>query len=51
MLTRETVDRLGRLGLLRPVDEHRLTGELRRLEADLEALEELQAWVEARLAE
>jgi hypothetical protein len=51
MLTRETVDRLERLGLLRPADEHRLTAELRRLEADLEALEELQAWVEARLAE
>ena len=50
-LTRETVDRLERLGLLRPADEHRLTAELRRLEADLEALEELQAGVEARLAE
>jgi hypothetical protein len=50
-LARETVDRLERLGLLRPADERRLTAELRRLEADLEALEELQAWVEARLAE
>lgn len=50
-LTRETVDRLERLGLLRPADERRLEAELRRLEADRGALEELQAWVEARLAE
>ncbi len=50
-LTRKAVDRLERLGLLRPVDEHRLTTELRRLEADLEAIGELQAWVEEHLAE
>ena len=50
-LTRETVERLERLGLLRPADERRLGAELRRLEADLGALEELQAWVEMRLAE
>ena len=50
-LTRETVERLERLGLLRPADERRLGAELRRLEADLGALEELQGWVEARLAE
>jgi hypothetical protein len=49
-LARETVDRLERLGLLRPADEGRLSGELRRLEADLAALEELQAWVEERMA-
>ena len=50
-LRRETVERLERLGLLRPADERRLGAALRRLEADLEALEELQAWVETRLAE
>jgi len=50
-LRRETIERLERLGLLRPGDRRRLGDELRRLEADLEALEELQAWVEARLAE
>ncbi len=49
-LARETVDRLERLGLLRPADEGRLGTELRRLEADLAALEELQAWVEVRMA-
>jgi hypothetical protein len=49
-LARETVDRLERLGLLRPADEGRLSTELRRLEADLEALEALQAWVEERMA-
>jgi hypothetical protein len=45
-----TIDRLERLGLLRPADEARLSTELRRLEADLEALQELQAWVEERIA-
>ena len=49
-LARGTVERLERLGLLRPADEARLGTELRRLEADLEALEELQGWVEERLA-
>lgn len=50
-LCRATVERLERLGLLRPGDERRLGEEIRRLEADLDALEELQAWVERRLAE
>jgi hypothetical protein len=50
-LPRKTVERLEGLGLLRPADEQRLRAELRRLEADLDALAELQAWVEARLAE
>ena len=50
-LGRSTLERLERLGLLRPGDERHLAGELRRLEADFGALEELQAWVEARLAE
>ena len=49
-LPRAVVDRLERLGLLRPADEQRLRAELRRLEADLAAIEELQSWVEARLA-
>lgn len=48
-LPRATIERLERLGLLRPGDEQHLRSELRRLEADLAALEELQAWVEARL--
>lgn len=48
-LPRETVERLERLGLLRPIDERGLRAELHRLEADLEALEELQAWIESRL--
>jgi hypothetical protein len=50
-LGRQTIERLERLGLLRPVDEHTLRAEIDRLEDDLEALAELQAWVEARLAE
>jgi hypothetical protein len=49
-LPRETIERLERLGLLRPGDEPNLRAELRRLEADLDAVEALQAWVEARLA-
>ena len=48
-LPRPTIERLERLGLLRPGDERALQTELRRLEADLDALEELQAWVAARL--
>jgi hypothetical protein len=50
-LPRATVEQLERLGLLRPADEQRLYAELRRLEVDLDALAELQAWVEAKLAE
>jgi hypothetical protein len=49
-LPRETIERLERLGLVRPGDERGLQAELRRLEADLAALEALQAWVESRLA-
>ncbi len=49
-LPRAVVDRLERLGLLRPADEQRLRAELRRLEADLASIEELQGWVEARFA-
>jgi len=49
-LPRETIERLERLGLLRPGDDASLRAELRRLEADLAAVAALQAWVEARLA-
>ena len=40
-----------RLGLLRPADEQKASAELHRLETDVRALEELQEWVEAWLAE
>ena len=49
-LPRETIERLERLGLLRPTDERGLSAELHRLEDDLAAIEALQAWVESRLA-
>jgi uncharacterized protein (DUF2342 family) len=50
-LDRQTVERLERLGLLRPADEPRLSAALHRLEADLSAVEKLQAWIEARLGD
>lgn len=50
VLPQQTIERLERLGLLRPGDARALQAELRRLEADLAALEALQAWVESRLA-
>lgn len=46
-----TVERLEERGLLGAVDERAARAELRELDAALEALEELQAWVEAQLAE
>ena len=46
----ETVGRLESLGLLASLDDRALKGELRELEQALGALEELQAWVEGRLA-
>jgi hypothetical protein len=45
------VERLRGLGLLVRPDERALRRELRGLEETLAALEELQAWVEARLAD
>jgi hypothetical protein len=42
--------RLEALGLLGSVDEAATRAELRELEAALDALEELQAWVEGELA-
>ena len=46
-----TVDRLEALGLLCGVDERAAHAELRELEDSLAAVEELQAWVEAELAD
>jgi hypothetical protein len=50
-LTTVAVERLEALGLLGAVDEAAARAELRELEAALDALEELQAWVEAELGE
>jgi hypothetical protein len=49
-LAAATVDRLESLGLLGGIDARASHAELRDLEQSLEALEELQAWVEAELA-
>jgi hypothetical protein len=48
-LPAETVIRLERLGILAERDQRALRAELRELEDDLAAVEQLQAWVEARL--
>ena len=50
-LGRQSIERLEGLGLLGAIDERAARAELRELEASLEALEELQAWVEAELVE
>jgi hypothetical protein len=50
-LSEKAVARLEELGLLGSIDERATKAELRELEAALDALEELQAWVEAELAE
>jgi hypothetical protein len=44
------VGRLESLGLLGVIDATAVRAELRELDAALEALDELQAWVEAQLA-
>ena len=49
-LSGTAVERLEGLGLLRTIDERALRAELRELAAALDALEELQAWVEGQLA-
>ena len=49
-LTTVAVERLEALGLLGAVDEAAARAELRELEGAIEALEELQSWVEAELA-
>ena len=50
-LSETAVGRLEALGLLGALDERATRAELRELESALDALEELQAWVEAELAE
>jgi Spy/CpxP family protein refolding chaperone len=49
-LTETTIERLEALGVLGGIDERGTRAELRELESALDALEELQAWVEAELA-
>ena len=49
-LSATTIERLETLGLLGALDERATRAELRELEAALDALEELQAWVESELA-
>jgi hypothetical protein len=49
-LTAETVAELETIGVLGGIDERAARAELRRLTKSLEALEQLQGWVEARLA-
>jgi hypothetical protein len=49
-LSETAVERLEALGLLGALDERATRAELRELEAALDALEELQAWVESELA-
>jgi Spy/CpxP family protein refolding chaperone len=48
-LTRVTVARLEALALLGTIDEAAARAELRELEAALDALDELQSWVESEL--
>jgi hypothetical protein len=50
-LSEVAVERLEALGLFGGLDERTTRAELRELEAALDALEELQAWVEAELAD
>jgi len=49
-LSAETVERLRALGCLRGADERALRCAIETWTAQLDALDELQAWVEARLA-
>ena len=50
-LSPATIERLESLGVLTHADVRALRAEAADLAADLAALEELQAWVEARLVE
>jgi Spy/CpxP family protein refolding chaperone len=50
-LTRVAIERLEALGLLGAIDEAAARSELRELEAALDALEELQSWIENQLVE
>lgn len=49
-LTETAVSRLEALGLLGGIDQAAVRHELRELDAAVEALDELQAWVEQQLA-
>jgi hypothetical protein len=49
-LSEAAIERLETLGLLGGIDERGTRAELRVLESALDALEELQAWVESELA-
>jgi hypothetical protein len=49
-LTPVAVERLEALGVFGEIDDAATRGELRELEAALEAIEELQAWLEGELA-
>ena len=49
-LTAVAIERLEALGVLGGVDEVATRAELRELEAALDAVEELQAWLEGELA-
>jgi hypothetical protein len=49
-LTAVAIERLEALGLLGGVDEVATRAELRELEAALDAVEELQAWLEGELS-
>ena len=50
-LSERAIERLESLGVLGSIDERATRAELRELESALDALEELQAWVESELAE
>jgi hypothetical protein len=49
-ISETAIDRLEALRLLGGIDESAVRAELRELDAALDALEELQAWVESELA-
>ncbi len=50
-LSETAIERLEGLGLLGAIDERAARAELRELESALDALEELQSWVETQLVE
>jgi hypothetical protein len=50
-LSETAIERLEALGLVGAIDERAARAELRELECALDALDELQAWVEAELAD
>ena len=50
-LTETAIERLEGLGVLGAIDERATRAELRELESALDALEELQSWVENQLVE